>query len=105
VCYTCNMEETMSKMKIKYTGKWPNLCAGSLTVYLDDKVYRFGAYAIRSGGECYCDFHDDSTHISQGDWYWSKDLKVPTGFPEVRLYELLALINDEIPHGCCGGCT
>jgi hypothetical protein len=91
-------------MELEYTGKWPTLCSGHLTVTLDGEVYDFGSYVIASGGECLYLHETKSTEIIDGPWFWRHPLQVPDGFPEDRLPELLALINDEVEHGCCGGC-
>ena len=91
-------------MIINYDGKWPNLCSGRLNVMLGGKLYKFGSNVIRSGGSCRCEFNTNENYVTKGEWHWSGGLKVPVGFPKERLPELLMLINDKVPHGCCGGC-
>jgi hypothetical protein len=87
-------------MEIKYDGKWPNLCNGTLEVKLSDKTYFIKG--LRSGGSAGV---DSSSHdyCYQGCWTIEDD-KWPSDFPEEKKEELIQLINDQITLGCCGGC-
>ncbi len=111
---------------ISYTGKYPNLCSGVLTVKIDDIEYKFGHDAGDYDFENYCyknDNFDDfwqsggSVRISedldmwaeQDEWQlsyynWEKvDDKHPQWIIDI-LSKLIKLFNDNVPYGCCGGC-
>jgi hypothetical protein len=99
---------------VSYTGTYPNLCSGVLTVKIDGKEVVFGVdylqdwrkrieepdYNMRfwySGGgltQDYCAY--------QCPWRINEDdLK-----PEYKSYaqELIDCFNENVPYGCCGGC-
>lgn len=88
-------------IEIKYDGSYPNLCSGHLEVWVDDNYYDFGTHVLTSGGGVSFD-EDYSEHVWEGDW--SID-EFPDNFPMELKDELLKVINEEIPHGCCGGCV
>jgi hypothetical protein len=88
-------------MKIKYDGKYPNLCSGILKVYAAGTDYIFEAHSLCSNGQVWFD-NDWDEHVEEGNWSISK---YPENFPEKYKGELIQLINEEIPHGCCGGCV
>lgn len=86
---------------VEYTGKWPCLCHGSLTLKIDGKIYRFGNEEKyprfwRSGGECYMG------DIFQEEWEINY-LELPE---EIRKYadEIDSVFNTNVEQGCCGGC-
>lgn len=87
-------------MKVKYDGKYPCLCMGKLEVYLLGTDYVFPG-GLSTGGSVW--FDDDwNEHVEKG--YWSiRDW--PENFPEKYKKELVAWVNDNVPHGCCGGCV
>lgn len=89
------------QIKIHYDGKYPNLCSGNLVVEVDGKKYQFPDDCLSSGGSV--SFDDDwQEQISKGEWSvsdWPKDM------PDDIKDAVLAAINENIPHGCCGGCV
>ena len=91
----------MNKIKIKYDGEYPCLCMGHLEVWVDDNYYDFGSCCLSSGG-C-CGFSEDyvDSYVEEGDWTIDK---FPKDFPMELEEELTEIVNNEIPHGCCGGC-
>lgn len=94
-------DELEPKIRIEYDGEYPNLCSGTLIVTVEEKEYIFSDYCLSSGGsvsfdEEYCEV------ITQGKWSihnWPED------FPEELKSEVVELVNEQIPHGCCGGCV
>ena len=115
-------------MKIKfisYTGKWPNLCSGVLTVEINGKEYKFGHeiddYDFKTNsyktdnfdgfwltGGCIKMSIDRDMWSENGPWkingYWeSADEKHPQWVIDI-LPKLLEIFNENVPHGCCGGC-
>ena len=97
---------------ISYTGTYPNLCGGILTLKIDGKILKFGYSYLdskpilpafwRSGGSC--GFSDDYSIacVHEGRW-----LINPRDLPaQYQKYadEILEVFNDNVPHGCCGGC-
>jgi hypothetical protein len=86
------------KIEIKYNGKYPNLCSGTLEAIIDGKSWYLG---IESGG-CVSFDENWSESVDEGDWSVSK---WPDGFPENLEDEVLREINENIPLGCCGGCV
>jgi hypothetical protein len=89
------------KMSLEYDGKYPNFCAGRLFITVDSVRYDFGDHCLCSGGYVWFDKEWDE-QIESGPWSiedW------PVGFPEHLKEEVLFLVNQEIPWGCCGGCV
>ena len=82
---------------ISYDGSYPNLCSGDCKVEVNGKEY---SLELDSGGDCY--FSEDwDGNVGVGDWSvdgWPED------FPEDKKDEVISLINENIPKGCCGGC-
>lgn len=89
-------------IKIKYDGKWPNLCRGHLIVCIDGVEWDFGRYSLKSGGEIQRD-EEWNMWATEGPWeIWDW----PEGFPDDDLLKEVVImeINSEISHGCCEGC-
>ncbi len=88
------------KITIEYNGKWPNLCSGQLFVIVEGKRWDFGRCCLISGGRVYKD--------DEGDWHthhdsWSID-EWPEDFPSHLEHDITEAVNEQITHGCCGGC-
>ena len=112
---------------ISYTGEYPNLCRGVLTLEIDGKQYKFGHnysnYHYDKKGNGYFSDEDpmdpnfDSFWYSGGsvtadkDWNWDVrqgeweiDMeKLPKQFRDVAA-EIDEVFNENVPQGCCGGC-
>jgi hypothetical protein len=110
---------------ISYTGKYPNLCSGVLTVEIDGKEYKFGHeigdYDWKNN--CFKNDNFEQFWVSGGcirkskDWgmcakhapwkvndYWNNtDEKHPQWVIDI-LPKLLEVFNENVPYGCCGGC-
>lgn len=111
---------------ISYTGSYPNLCSGVLTVEIDGKEYKFGHDTNDYDFEkrCYKNDNFDSFWMTGGsirrdkEWnMWSEEApwkiclygwgKVDGAHPQWVidiLPELIKVFNKNVPHGCCGGC-
>lgn len=90
---------------ISYTGKWPNLCSGVLTLEVNGKIYKFGySQEYRdfwaSGGSC--GFKGGKSYINYGEW----EINVDDLPEELRKYapEIDKVFNENVESGCCGGC-
>ena len=94
---------------VSYTGKWPNLCSGILTLKIYGEEHRFG---YRSGehlpfwtsGGC-CGFpngYGAEASISEGPWVIDAD-RLPSAFKSLAS-EIDEVFNSNVPFGCCGGC-
>ena len=84
---------------VSYDGKWPCLCMGTLTIRVDGKTYKF-EHAMISGGYI-CRDADWNMWSEEGDW----ELNLYE-HPELKPYkkEITRLVNENVEHGCCGGC-
>lgn len=99
---------------IKYTGEYPNLCYGILTLDIDGDIVEFGYdyndlnYKFRyppfwvSGG-C-CRFNEDysEAYVSQEPWELN-DFNIPEKYKYLS-HELIDIFNENVHYGCCGGC-
>ena len=102
---------------VSYTGKYPNLCRGVLTLRIDGEEVRFGHdYSVfeswktdgnyddfwSSNGSCGFtnDFKD--SYIYDGEWEISID-ELPEKYQKY-VDEIAEVFNDNVPRGCCGGC-
>lgn len=110
---------------ISYTGKYPNLCSGVLTVEINGKEYKFGHESSDYDFEkqCYKNNNFEQFWVTGGcismgkDWdmfaehapwniieYWDKaDEDHPQWVIDI-LPKLLEVFNENVSYGCCGGC-
>lgn len=86
---------------VSYDGKWPNLCRGKLTIKVDGIEQEF-EYCLCSGGSACCGFDGENDIVTQGDWTLEEDKF--SEFSDEELKVIAKLVNDNVPHGCCGGC-
>lgn len=91
---------------ISYTGAYPNLCSGILTLEIDGTVMKFGLGEIHpifwtsSGSVRFDDEWND--YVEQGEWVIDYQ-----ELPEhIQKYanEIDEVFNENVPYGCCGGC-
>lgn len=92
----------MLKLKfVSYDGRYPSLCSGTLTIK-DETFGRFYRLTnvLKSGGKC-------SAHTggrrSTGPWRIYKDELPKELVPYIK--DIQKLVNDNVEHGCCGGCS
>ena len=83
---------------VNYTGECPNLCSGVLTLEIDNKIVEFPKYCMHSGGSVWFD-EDWNEHIEEGDW----SIDIPQEYLQYK-EEILEVVNENVPKGCCGGC-
>lgn len=93
---------------VNYTGAWPSLCVGILTLIIDGETVTFGT-ATSDVQPMY-----DRFWRSGGYTNWATGEVVERGWcvcaddlPEqYRAYadEIQEVMGANIPHGCCGGC-
>lgn len=93
---------------VSYTGRYPNLCSGILTLEIDGEEYKFGGYGFDdesifkrfwySGGGLLSDY----SGVTNGEWRIDIG-DLPERFQKYA-YEIDAVFNENVEHGCCGGC-
>lgn len=106
---------------ISYTGEYPNLCTGVLTLEIDGKEYKFGHnYSNYKGGK-FVDEDPDNPNFEklwssggrisgcmedlyavEGEWHIDAD-DLPEQFRDIA-DEIDEVFNNNVPWGCCGGC-
>lgn len=101
---------------VNYTGSFPNLCRGVLTLKIDGEIVKFG--------HDYKDYNpktlsfNDSNHDSfwhSGGWIdedyyshlgeWEISLNKLTEKYRQYAREIDVVFNSCVRHGCCGGCS
>lgn len=102
---------------VSYTGKYPNLCRGILTLNIDGEDVKFGHdYSIfdswksdgnydefwTSGGSC--GFTNDyiDSYVDHSEWIIDAEL-LPDKYKKYAA-EIDYIFNSNVSHGCCGGC-
>ena len=108
-----NTQKTYGNVKfISYTGRYPSLCMGILTLEINGKQYQFGDTYPRTekmfprfwatGG--YCGFENNyvDSYIKKDEWQIDYE-QLPE---QLRQYarEINEIFNLNVPYGCCGGC-
>ena len=86
---------------VKYTGKWPALCAGKLYFKVNGKEYKIKG--LVSGGEVgFKGGYGGESYIKKGPWSLH-DYNFPE---ELKPYKRLItkMVNENVEYGCCGGC-
>ena len=107
---------------VNYTGSYPNLCSGVLTLNINGQITKFGhnssSYNWRKG--IYEDDHyeafwtsggrvtlNDDGDYCYGQAKWEFKCNADKYIPEwLKPYkeQLLEVFNANVEHGCCGGC-
>ena len=106
---------------VSYTGKYPNLCNGILTLKIDNEIVKFGNdckkdwdYNLKrykngnyekfwiSGGSCYFGNYYSEGHVTSKKW--ELDYLILPDFLKPYSDKLIDVFNDNVPYGCCGGC-
>lgn len=83
---------------VSYDGRYPNLCAGTLVLRVRGELITFKQHSLRSGGGLTNDYAPPfSGEWGVGEW--------PEEIPEFLRETALRVINENVPHGCCGGCS
>lgn len=99
---------------VSYSGKYPSLCMGCLTVKINGETVKFGAeysdgkFVMHnnsfwsSGGSCGFSGGYSESYCTSGEW----KIDVQSIPKQYRKYasELDAVFNANVPYGCCGGC-
>ena len=114
---------------ISYSGEYPVLCQGILLLRINGQLWAFnyadckdwdpeGIKAVEdarakeevlicrdkfwdTGGQCYISKRGKE-HVEEGSW----ELVYENVPPELKdlAYELIAVFNENVEQGCCGGC-
>jgi hypothetical protein len=87
---------------VSYDGAWPCLCMGTLTLRVEGKEVKMKG-GLCSGGTCCCGFDGDDDVVTEGDWTVNFEC-FPVEFSELEQKIVTDLVNENVPHGCCGGC-
>lgn len=102
-----NVKESHVKF-ISYTGKYPTLCMGVLTLEIDGKKHEFG-YNYEENREsefdsfwCSSGYVDRSYNTVTGEWVIDCE-QLPEQFRQYAA-EIDEVFNSNVPYGCCGGC-
>lgn len=104
-----DVPQAMSHVEfISYTGKYPNLCSGTLTLKIDGVEYKFHAWEYdnktvfpkfwSSGGG----IRENYEGTYEGEWQINVN-DIPEQFRKYAR-EIDAAFNENVPYGCCGGC-
>ena len=95
---------------VKYTGKYPALCFGTLILNIDGKEVSFGSLEgdylgfWTSGGCVHVPYGDNGEEesVEEGPWIIDED-EIPEQYRKYSK-EIVEIFNDNVPWGCCGGC-
>jgi hypothetical protein len=102
---------------VSYSGRFPNLCDGVLVLKIDGKEYNFGhnydnydclTHKFKGEGDNYDKFWisggglDEDYCAYQGKWKIMVN-HIPEQFRKYA-FEIDRVFNDNVDHGCCGGC-
>ena len=97
---------------ISYTGAYPNLCSGVLTLEIDGIEYHFGHdytkwESWKTDGNFNKFWHSGGGITSDYCSYsgeWEIDVsELPEQFRQYAT-EIDEVFNENVPYGCCGGC-
>ena len=101
---------------VSYTGSYPNLCSGVLTLKIDKKEVKFGHeskdFDWKTGkykDDNYSSFWNSGGGLDndycafQGEWLIDVS-KLPEQYRKYAR-QIDEIFNEFVPFGCCGGCS
>lgn len=102
---------------VSYTGRYPTMCRGVLTLEVNGKEYMFGHDYERtdwehdgnhdafweSGGDAVFNEETQNCDVKFGEWKVLLS-KLPDELVPYA-YEIDKVINANMEYGCCGGCA
>ena len=99
--YECHNVEFIS-----YTGKYPCLCSGTLTLKIDGVEVKFGY--THNGEADYPPFWESGGGLDEDycpyENKWEIDVsRLPEQYRK-HAGEIDYVFNENVEHGCCGGC-
>lgn len=97
---------------VSYNGKFPNLCSGILCLRIDGELVKFGSkYNDKtvnydrfweSGGNCGFTNGYKESYTNTSEWIIAAD-DLPDKYKKY-VNEIDEVFNENVQHGCCGGC-
>ena len=85
---------------VSYDGEYPNLCSGELKILVNKKEYILNNVLLSCGNvwlDNNCDEHVETGFWTVNTFYIPEELKQYIG-------EIELVVNENVEHGCCGGC-
>lgn len=86
---------------VKYTGKYPCLCLGVLTLLIDGEKFSVENALYSTGNVAFSENWQNPT-IAKGPW--TIDVKKLPDKYKGLAEEIGECVNRHVPFGCCGGC-
>lgn len=98
-------ENTNTHVKfVNYTGSYPNLCSGILTLEIDGIEYTFGSSSKSDFDSFWCSGGGLTRDYEAYSGEWEINVKwLPEQFREYAK-EIDDVFNSNVRWGCCGGC-
>lgn len=93
---------------VSYDGAYPNLCSGLLILKVNGKEYQFHPYKRSQSAVIHREFWrsggglDSNYRRYTGEWIIDID-NLPDELKEYA-YDIDIIFNENVEHGCCGGC-
>lgn len=88
---------------ISYSGRYPNLCSGTLILEIDGETVCFDYPKFwRSGGVCGFRNSYNSAFIDKYEWMIDV-AEIPEPYKKYAR-EIDSVFNENVSYGCCGGC-
>lgn len=100
------MSDESKKTEVKfisYDGKFPNLCNGTLVIEVSGVQFQIAPHTFESGGSVTFDDEWEET-VTEGPWKFSEGVELPEELQPFR-DKILEVMNENVEHGCCGGCV
>lgn len=88
---------------VSYDGVWPSLCGGTLILKINGEEVTLKPGCLCSGGGVWFDENAEDYVWNQAPWTLDLDLLPDKLKPYQK--EIEACVNENIPWGCCGGCS
>jgi len=83
---------------VSYNGKYPNLCRGDLILEINKKQHKLDNPLCSGGSVSFTPEWDEI--ITEGKW----EIELPQHL-ECYREQIENIVEDNIRHGCCGGCV